>query len=425
MKKKFAAIIAAAMTLALASCGGGQSSGDKVKLKIGLPDGDTLTPLTIVEKFKAENPDIEVITDEAPWNDFMSKIKTQIAGGTAPDVFISDSGYTMSLGSMGGSMDMSEKIKSELDTDDYTSALFAAQDADGKVWGVPHGLNCLALYYNEALFDEAGLEYPTDDWTFEDVLEAAKKLTQPVDGTGASPVYGFGGTYSITNGWLPFVLSAGGAPLDETKTKSNFSDPKTIEGIEHMEEFVKAGVVPPTAWYSAQGGMETAFTNGKLAMAFMNSAAANVINTNKADGFRYNVVSMPLGYDGNRNSIYVPNCWIINGKSSPEAQEAAWKWVKFYLSEETQLELAKEIRGGFPIHKKAMEYCGTVESVPANREAFYKNIDETGVTLFENAKWSEWRSKVDKAVLEMFEGRADTKTTAAVADKEVSEILAE
>ncbi|MBQ7793282.1 MAG: sugar ABC transporter substrate-binding protein [Clostridia bacterium] len=425
MKKLLALIMAAMMTASLASCGEQTSTDGKVSIKIGVPNGDTLTPFSVIEDFKAANPDIEVVLDEAPWNDFMSKIKTQIAGGTAPDIFISDSGYTMTLGAQGGSMDLAEKIETELNADDYISALYAAKDAEGHVWGIPHGLNCFALYYNEALFDEAGLEYPTDDWTFEDVLEAAKKLTAPVDATGASPVYGFGGTYSISNGWLPFVLSTGGAPLDETRTKSNFDDPKTIEGFKHMEEFVKAGVIPPTAWYTANGGLETSFYNGKIAMAFMNTNAATLINNNAAEDFRYNIVSMPIGYDGGRYSVYVPNCWIINGKSSPEKQEAAWKWLKYYLSEEVQLELAEEIKGGFPIHKKAMEFCSTVEAVPANREAFYKNLDATGVTLFENPTWSEWRSKVDKATLEMFEGRADAETVAATAHKEVSEILAE
>ncbi len=425
MKKIIALCMAAMMTLSLAACGGKPTSGDaQVTIKIGAPNGDSLTPLSLIEKFKAENPDINVVIDEAPWNDFATKLTVQIAGGNAPDVFITDSGYTATLGAQGAAMDLSEKIKTDLNADDYISSLYAAKDGEGKVWGIPHGLNSIALYYNEEVFDKAGLSYPTDEWTFNDVFEAAKKLTTEKDATGASSVYGFGGTYSITTGWLPFILSTGGAPLDETKTKSNFLDEKSIEGIKKFEEFADSGVTPPIAWYSTQGGLEAAFYKGKIAMAFMNSAAANVINTNAPD-VKYNVVSMPLGYDGNRNSIYVPNCWVINAKSDAAKQEAAWKWLKFYLSEESQLEISKELKGGYPIHKKAIEYCGTVEAKPSNREVFFKNLDATGVTLYENGTWSDWRAEVDRRIQQVYEGKLSAEEAVKEIDKAVSEVLAD
>ncbi|MBS7298947.1 MAG: sugar ABC transporter substrate-binding protein [Eubacteriales bacterium] len=424
-KKILATALASIMAVSLAACGGNGDVDGKVTLKIGVPNGDTLTPFSIIEEFKAANPDINVELDEAPWGDFATKLTTQIAGGTAPDVFIHDSGATASFGANGAAMDLSEKIAADINADDYISALYAAKDADGKVWGVPHGLNVVGLYYNETLFDEAGLSYPDETWTMQDVLDAAKKLTPPADATGASPVYGFGLQYSITVGWLPFIMSTGGAPLNEAKTESNFNDPKVLEGVKLMNEFVEAGVTPPVAWYSTQGGLESAFANGKIAMAFMNSAAMKVINTNGGDALKYNVTAMPLGADGSRDTVYVPNCWIINKASAPEKQEAAWKWLKFYLSEETQLKLAEEIRGGFPIHKKAIEACQKVETKPADRALMLKYLDTTGTTLWENPSWSEWREKMDKACLEMVEGRMEPEQVVETVHKEVSEVLAD
>ena len=93
MKKIIALCIAAMMSVSLASCGGNKDTGDgKVSIKIGVPNGDSLTPLSLIEEFKAENPDIEIELDEAPWNDFATKLTVQIAGGNAPDVCITDSG---------------------------------------------------------------------------------------------------------------------------------------------------------------------------------------------------------------------------------------------------------------------------------------------------------------------------------------------
>ncbi len=424
MKKIIALILVMLLAVTcMAGCGKKTASGEKVELLIGVPGGDGLTPLALIEEFQKNNPDIIVKTDEAPWGDFRSKLDMQLAGGTAPDVFITDSGHATSISYKGVVKDLSENIKKDLDTDDYISSLFALEDAEGHVYGIPHAINSTALFYNEELFDKAGLAYPDETWTWQDAIDAAKKLTGKTNQYGVADVYGLGIGSSITTGWLPVIMATGGTPVNKDRTKSNFDDPKTIEGVKKFEEIVKSGITPPLAWYTTQGSTAAAFYQGKLAMTIMQSNSAKSIISNKPD-LRWNVSEIPLGWDGDRNTVYVPNVWMINSKSSEAEQEAAWKWLKFYLSEEAQLLIAEGgCKGGYPIHKKALEYCDSMEGAPANKSVFYKTLDETGTTLFENATWADWKAQADAVFKDLYNGMLTAEDAAKEIHKRVSKAL--
>lgn len=423
--KKITAIILVLMLAVscFAGCGKEETNADgKVTLRIGLPSGGSITPIELIEEFKAANPDINIITDEAPWSDFRTKLDLQIGGKNEPDVYITDSGHATSIASKGVLMDLTEKIDEDLNKDDYISSLFALSDSDGKVWGVPHAVNSVALFYNEELFDKAGLEYPNENSTWEDILQAAKKLTGPKNKDGVSDVYGLAMGATMTLGWYPIILATGGTPLDETRTKSNFDDPKTIAGVKKFEEMVKMQISPPSAWTSANGGKAATFYQGKIAMTLMQSSSVNSIVANNPD-LKFNVANIPYGWDGQRNTIYVPNVWVISGRASKEKQEAAWKWLKFYLSETSQLKIAEECLGGYPIHKKALEYLDSQESVPSNNAVFYNELDATGVTLSENPSWGEWKAEADEVFKDIYNGMITADEAAKKLHEKVSKAL--
>ena len=424
MKKITAIILSLTLALAcFAGCGKKETSADgKVTLHIGLPSGGSLTPIDILEEFKAQNPDITVTTDEAPWNDFRTKLNMQIGAKSEPDVYITDSGHATSIASKGVLLDISDKIKNDLNENDYISSLFALSDAEGNVWGIPHAINSTALYYNEELFDKAGLEYPDETWTWQNVLDAAKKLTTKPDSQGVSDVYGLGMQTSMTLGWYPIVLAEGGTPLDETRTKSNFDDPKTIAGVKRFEKIVKSGITPPLPWYTTQGGTAAAFYKGKLAMVILQSSSAGAVATNAPD-LKWNVTNIPIGWDGERNTVFVPNVWVISERSSAEEQEAAWKWLKFYLSEETQIKLAEKCLGGYPVHKKALESLDSKEGVPSNRAVFYNELDKTGITLSENPTWEAWKAEADAIFKDLYNGMITSGEAAKKLHEKVSGAL--
>lgn len=423
MKKVVSLLLVGIMLFALAGCGGEQASGDKVTLRIGMPGGADVTPMEIVENFKAENPDINVIVEDAPWGDFKKKLKIQIASNNAPDVFITDSGYTATLGSMGAAANLADRIEKDLNADEYSETLYAGKDGSGNVWGVPHGLVSLAVYYNKALFDEEGIPYPTSDWTYEDMFEIARKLTKDTDGDGEIDRYGLSYGSNITEGWLPFITANGGAPLDETRTKSMFLDPKTIEGLAKFAIPQQEGFAPTLEWSRAQGGGTAAFYTGKQAMMMTLSSHIAGLNTNAPADFEYDVQSVPVGWDGERHSVYVPNLWVVFSKADEAKQDAAWKWIKYFINEKSQKIVADTLLAGFPIRTSALEYIDSKDNRPANVSAFYKDLTTSGVTLFENGTWEEWNGMITEYAIKVRQGEMSAEEAAKAIDAELTKIL--
>lgn len=408
MKKILISCLALIMCVsAFSGCGKKEANSDgAITLRVGMPNGEAITAWEIVENFQKDHPEIKLDIDETPWGEFKKKVKLQTTSGNAPALFISDSGHIATMGAMGNALDLSDKVKKDLDVSEYSDTLFAGADSEGKLWGVPHGINSLAVFYNKNLFDEAGLDYPTEDWTFDDMMAMAEKLTKDVNGDGEIDQYGIMYGTNISSGWLPFVLASGGAPLDETRTKSMFNDKNTIEGLKKFIEPRTKKITCDAEWAAANGGT-AAFYRGKIGMYIALQSNVTVIETNKPAELNYDAQIMPYGETGKRPCVYVPNLWVINAQATEAEQEAAWTFLKYYLNDESQKILADTLLDGVPVKNSALEYLASKETTPANMRAFYSGLDEFGSTMFENGTFEEWRPKADEIILKMLNGLVD------------------
>ena len=72
----------------------------------------------------------------------------------------------------GRGQDLTDWIARDLKADEYYGLDFN-KDADGRYWGVPQGIQVGVLFYNKELFDKAGVAYPSDEWTWEDLKSSA------------------------------------------------------------------------------------------------------------------------------------------------------------------------------------------------------------------------------------------------------------
>lgn len=393
----------------------------QLSLTIGLPGSYEVTSKDIIDKFIETHPHITVTIQEAPWGDFTSKIATQIAGNTMPDVWFQENAAILGYGERGVAEDLSAYIERDLNADEYVEGLFSARTPDGKVWGVPHGINPLALAYNKTAFTAAGVDLPTDDWTFNDLIEASKKLT--IKEGNNTKQFGFIGSYSITNGWFPWIKQAGGSALDESKTKSMMNDPKTIAGLQQLRTGIEEGYFTDNDYLKANGGELEVFANGKAAMFFMQYSLQVNMQTSFPDT-DWDTVKVPKAVDGKRYVPMVSNSWLISSRAKADNKEAAWQFLKFYLSDEVQKMVAAS---GSALPVKLTAYEGiesNTETKPANKKAYTEGIAEGGTTLDENATWSEWRILIQQEVNEaIVNGNKSVEEAAADAHKKVQEVL--
>lgn len=392
----------------------------QVKLTIGLPGSYEVTSKDIIDRFIETHPHITVEIQEAPWGDFTSKIATQIAGNTMPDVWFQENATILGYGKRGVAEDLAPYIERDLNAADYIEGLFSAKTPEGQVWGVPHGINPVGLAYNKAAFAAANVDLPTDDWTFADLIEASKKLT--IKEGSDTKQFGFIGSYSITNGWFPWIKQSGGSALDESKTKSMINDAKSIEGLKQLRQGIEEGYFTNNDYVKANGGELEVFASGKGAMYFMQYSLQVDMNANFPDA-DWDTVKMPKAVDGNRYVPMVANSWLISSRASDDAKGAAWEFLKFYLGDEAQNIVAAS-GSTLPVKQSAYESIVSSQTKPLNKKAFTEGIAEGGTTLDENASWSEWRILVQQEVNEAIVNRNKTVEEAtADAHKKVQEVL--
>lgn len=403
------------------SAGGGNPGQPKeVALKIGLPGSYDVTKKSIIDGFVAKHPHIKVEVIEAPWGDFTTKVATQIAGGTAPDVWFQENAAILGYGKRGVAEDLAPYIQKDLKADDYISGLFAAKTPDNKVWGVPHGINPIALAYNKKLFAEANVPLPTDNWTYNDLIEASKKLTKK-GSDGKPTVYGFVGSYNITQGWFPWVKQAGGQALDSTLTKAMFTDPKTVAGLKALTEGIKQGYFTNDDFIKANGGDVQTFGANKAALYFLQYSGSVTMNKSFADA-DWDIVKIPKAVDGKRYVPMVTNSWLIFSRAKPEVKQAAWEFLKYYLSDEAQ-KIVAESGSTLPVKKTALQVLDNSASKPLNKKAFTDGIAEGGTTLDENASWTEWRGAAQPVINDIMKGNTTVEEGVKLIQEKVQAVL--
>ncbi|MDH6182148.1 raffinose/stachyose/melibiose transport system substrate-binding protein [Microbacteriaceae bacterium SG_E_30_P1] len=170
-----AAIAVTAMGLALAGCaGGGADSGDTTKLVLGSwrTEDIAMWEDEILPAFHEANPDIEVEFAATDTNDYNAAIQSQVAGGNAPDLITCRPFDVNRAWIEDGYFDDLTGLEA---LDSFTpTALAAWTGADDAPYCVPVASVLAGFYYNKAIFDELGLEVPTTQAEFVDVLQAVK-----------------------------------------------------------------------------------------------------------------------------------------------------------------------------------------------------------------------------------------------------------
>ena len=254
--------IAAVAALTLTGCSGGDSGGGATDEPITITytnfisnGGNEENLQTIVDAFEAENPNTTVEVTTLPYADYFTALQTDLAGGTVSDVFdIEYANYASYQAS-----NVLAPLEG-VDTSVYQASLADAYATDGTQYALPSSFSNVVLFYNADMFDAAGLEYPTSDWTWEQEQAAAEALTD-----AAAGVWGDYQPISYYE-FYKALAQAGGEFLNADGTAVAFNSP---EGIAAANWLVgKSGTTMPTAEQGAgtPDFDSSLFADGKLGM---------------------------------------------------------------------------------------------------------------------------------------------------------------
>lgn len=284
-------------------------------------------------EFEKQNPGIKIKWEWYPQG-YAEKLTALFASNQAPDVFmnyVGDLGDRVTKGFMAPLTSYFKADGFDGNTDLFPNAVIKY---NGDIYGILDVITPQVLYYNKDIFDKAGVPYPSDNWTWDDLKNAATKLT--IKDGGKITQYGFQ-TDEYCRVWLSHFWSNGGKVFDseEKPTKPTFTGPEGVAAAQYLVDMVQTlGVAPPPGVAGGLGFRE-AFTNGKTAMtldgSWMNSQYA------QKQGLNYDVALVPKG-SVKRGGWMAPTAASMSTQT--KYKEQAWKYIKFCFSYDSSMRRA-------------------------------------------------------------------------------------
>lgn len=278
-------------------------------------------------QFMKRHPNIEIKAENTPWGDFLTKYVAQGAGGTLPDLMYIHFSWAQQLIGQGVLRELDDYVKqtSEFNLDDFTKPSLVSYRKEGKLYGIPYDEGPGILFYNKELFDKAGIKYPSDNWTLEDLKQAAIKLTS---GSGPKKIFGLGSTPTPGDAAMApaYLFPFGARYVSPEEDKCLITQPQAVEALEWwMELRTKHKAVPSPA--DLQTLTWPAFQFGRIGMQLEGSWATPPINQNAK--FKWDVAKWPKGPKAH-STFSAGSCYAITKNS--EAADAAWIYLNEYLS---------------------------------------------------------------------------------------------
>jgi len=300
----------------------------------------------LLRRFHELHPDIRVRPMWVPASQYQTKLKTLIAAGKPPDIFWSgDVWVAYELPFLADLTDLVERDAAELDLDDFYPELLAACRYDGRQVLLPRWFNVGLLYYNRRLFDAAGEPYPSPEWTWDDYLAAAKRLTRR-DPDGAAEIWGSSIVTGWWGEWLIYVRQAGGALFSDDMNRCVLDSPEAIAGMRFYYDKIHTHRVSPRPGFGPDHG----FLSGRIAME-LGGHTGNWIAYNQAPGLDWDIQILPKGPATRRGGEVAIDSFGISRDST--CREQAWEFVKFMSSPEAGR--AHVERGYLPVRRSVTQ----------------------------------------------------------------------
>jgi ABC-type glycerol-3-phosphate transport system substrate-binding protein len=304
---------------------------------------DIEAPQALLDHFFGENyPKMKAVLEVTPWGDgYFIKVQSQIAAGNPPDGMLMHESFAWSFAG--------QDLLLPLDDFQATNPMpgereeYAGIDQlvyRGKTYVWPSSFANYGIVYNKDIFDAAGVDYPEDDWTWEDLYEIGVMLSDPPD------VWGFtNGGFDNTGwaaGWYPILKAYGGEMFDDTDTICLLDSPEAIQTFDYMRRMWCDKVVPPPATAQQLGGAYGVFLEGRSAMNYFYTGFCENMHENRQKDFEYGLAACPRGPRGRFIRIGGSQYAIPAGSKYPEA---AWEFMRFALGTEQAQQIAVEATG--------------------------------------------------------------------------------
>ncbi len=371
MKKLFVLIIAVAIVFVMSSFG---EAGDPVELRfIWYDDGEEGAVMRdLLDRFEADNPDIKVVMDIVAYNTILTQMPIQVEAGKGPDIARTTNVAAMTC----NYLDLRSHLKdAQYFEDNFPPAslqVFRCKDDTSALHGFPMQFTVTGPYINRTLFEQAGIEVPSDvkeNVTWEEWTDVTQKVAEATETPYAIAIDRSG--HRIAGP----ALSMGASFFDADGNWTIDS-----EGFRSFAEIVKgwhdAGITPKEVWIGSGDSYAQAgayFVNAELVMYMSGSWNIGRFTNEIGDAFDWDVAPNPAGPGG---STGLPGGASIAAFASTKHPEEVARVMEYMIQEDVMAEFSARtlfIPGQLAVAGKGVEYA---TDLPAARSALNGYLSE-------------------------------------------------
>jgi multiple sugar transport system substrate-binding protein len=282
-----------------------------------------------IARFNKLYPNVKVDYQPIP-ADFQTKLKAAMAGGTAADVFYVDDQLITAFGPTNQLLALDDAMaEAGIDREAFIQPLLSIFTIEDKTYALPKDWGTLGLIYLPEAFEQAGIDAPTDDWTWQDLMTAAKTIEEKTD---------FGG-FCMGADWArlaPIVFSHGGSFANEDNTAATLDAPEVTQAAQLVVDMKEAGSLV-TASDVGAGWCGEAIGKKLVATTLEGGWMVNFMKQNYAD-VEWQAVQVPSGPKGKADIIFTNGIGVNAATKYPKAAAAL---AVYLTSPENQAEIAK------------------------------------------------------------------------------------
>ncbi|MFK4114538.1 extracellular solute-binding protein [Microbacterium sp. NPDC006705] len=295
-----------------------------------------------VAAFEKANPDIDLQPVETGYD--ASTFQALAAGGSLPDVMSVPLTEPQGLIKRNQAADITDALESEGLLDALNPTILAlTKNSEDRVFAIPTNAYSFGLVYNRDLFAQAGLDPENPPKTWDEVREAAKKISDATDAAGFSVL-----TTANTGGWqfTGMTYSFGGTVENEDGSKATFDDTPSTDALDLLQTMRwEDGTLPENTLYDVQSQGQD-FAAGKIGMILgASDSYYNVVQNLKLPAEQFGIGGMPQS-SGTQGTLSGGTVQVVNPNASDAEKAAAVKWVEFFylqrfLDEDTAVDDAR------------------------------------------------------------------------------------
>ena len=304
-------------------------------------------------------PNIHIKFETADFNNYWTKLETEAASGSLPDIVSLQSLRTAGFSSALRPLD-SYVQQSKFDLSAFDPGIIKGLTSQGQLRALPYDFGPLVMFYNKDLFQKYHVPLPSANWTYADFLQDAQQLTHGND-------YGFVAT-SYPDAWLPFAL-ANGAKYLTSDGKLDLTNPQLADAFQNYAKLVYQYHVAPTISVPQATQTPSLWQAGHIAMVV--DGPWDLINDKQTVNFKFGIVPLPR----QQSAVTLTAGSGFGISATTQHPDDAWKAVSVLTGADAEQYLATQGRA-FSARTAQQQYWYK-NAVPGSQATLQQAISES------------------------------------------------